>query len=159
MELQGSCHCEKVKFKVKSNTPVPFMYCYCSICRKLAGGGGYSINIMDSLEVQGMEYVKIYRGIHEKNVPKEQQDECGNRRHFCGECSAMLWAYDPQWSQWCYPFASAIDTELPVAKRPVCIMLKYKAKWAPVPTEADAFDEYPDKSIEDWHKHNKLWQE
>ncbi|CAJ0754897.1 18240_t:CDS:10 [Entrophospora sp. SA101] len=63
MELQGSCHCGKVKFKVKSNTPVPYMRCYCSICRKLDGGGGYSINIMglnDTLEVDGMENVKTY---------------------------------------------------------------------------------------------------
>ncbi|CAG8555444.1 4529_t:CDS:10 [Ambispora leptoticha] len=101
-----------------------------------------------------MEYVKVYRGIKDKNVPKDQQEECGNRRHFCGECSAMLWAYDPKWPQWCYPFASAIDTDLPVSKRPVCIMLKHKANWAQVPSEKDAdlYDEYPDESLEEWHK-------
>ncbi|CAJ0650928.1 4291_t:CDS:10 [Entrophospora sp. SA101] len=76
-----SCHCGKVKFKVKSNTPVPYMRCYCSICRKLDGGGGYSINIMglnDTLEVDGMENVKTYyyRGIKDKSLPKKQQEEC-----------------------------------------------------------------------------------
>ncbi|RIA91969.1 glutathione-dependent formaldehyde-activating, GFA [Glomus cerebriforme] len=162
MELQGSCHCEKVKFTVKSHAPVPFMRCYCSICRKVGGGGGYAINILgqarnDTLKVEGMEHVKIYRGIHDKSLPKEQQEECGNRRHFCGECGCMLWAFDPQWSEWCYPFASAIDTPLPEPKRPNCIMLKYKANWArvPGPKEADLFDEYPDASLESWHKKNR----
>ena len=59
----------------------------------------------------------------------------------------------------CYPFASAINTPLPKPKRLVCIMLKYKASWvhAPSPKEADLFDEYPDASIESWHKNNKVW--
>ena len=37
MQLEGSCHCRKVKFTVDSAEPVPFMRCYCSICRKTAG--------------------------------------------------------------------------------------------------------------------------
>ncbi|CAG8461597.1 2453_t:CDS:2 [Rhizophagus irregularis] len=148
MELQGSCHCEKVKFTVKSHTPVPFMRCYCSICRKIGGGGGYVINIMgqaryDTLKVEGMEHTN------------------GNKRYFCGECGCMLWCYDLEWSEWCYPFASAIDTPLPEPKRPNCIMLNYKANWAHVPSseEADLFDEYPNNSIESWHKKNKAFIE
>jgi hypothetical protein len=46
MKLTGSCHCGAVKFSVESKTPYPYMRCYCSICRKTAGGGGYAINIM-----------------------------------------------------------------------------------------------------------------
>ncbi len=46
MLLEGSCHCGAVKFSVESYTPYPYMRCYCSICRKTAGGGGYTINIM-----------------------------------------------------------------------------------------------------------------
>ncbi|CAG8536493.1 13374_t:CDS:2 [Funneliformis mosseae] len=167
MELQGSCHCEKVKFTVKSQTPVPFMRCYCSICRKVDGGGGYSINIMgqariirinnDTLKVNGMEYVKSYRGIKDKSLPKNRQKECGNKRHFCGECGCMLWAYDQQYPEWCYPFASAIDTPLPKPKQIICIMLKDKADWAHVPEGAVEFDEYPEDSIESWHKNNKAW--
>ena len=45
MHLEGSCHCGKIKFTVESAEPVPFMRCYCSICRKTAGGGGYAINV------------------------------------------------------------------------------------------------------------------
>ena len=39
--LEGSCHCGAVHFTVRSHTPQPYMHCYCSICRKTAGGGGY----------------------------------------------------------------------------------------------------------------------
>ena len=56
MRLDGSCHCGGVRFRVESHTPYPFMRCYCSICRKTQGGGGYAINIMgeaDTLEVRG----------------------------------------------------------------------------------------------------------
>ncbi|CAB4408897.1 unnamed protein product [Rhizophagus irregularis] len=164
MELQGSCHCEKVKFTVKSHTPVPFMRCYCSICRKIGGGGGYAINIMgqyNTLKVEGMEHTKFYQAIKDKSLPKNQQELCGNRRYFCGECGCMLWCYDLEWSEWCYPFASAIDTPLPEPKRPNCIMLNYKANWAHVPSseEADLFDEYSNNSIESWHKKNKAFIE
>ena len=41
MLLKGSCHCGAVKFEVKAYAPAPYMRCYCSICRKTAGGGGY----------------------------------------------------------------------------------------------------------------------
>ena len=62
MRLEGSCHCGAVKFSVESHTPYPFMRCYCSICRKTAGGGGYAINIMgetDSLKVKGEDNLSI----------------------------------------------------------------------------------------------------
>lgn len=50
MELQGSCRCGGVKFSCLSHTPYPYMRCYCSICRKLAGGGGFAINIMAQVQ-------------------------------------------------------------------------------------------------------------
>lgn len=46
MRLDGSCYCGAVEFTVESRTPYPYLRCYCSICRKTAGGGGYAINIM-----------------------------------------------------------------------------------------------------------------
>ena len=46
MRLKGSCSCGAVKFSLDSHTPYPYMRCYCSICRKTQGGGGYAINIM-----------------------------------------------------------------------------------------------------------------
>jgi hypothetical protein len=45
MLLEGSCHCGAVSFRVESETPYPYQACYCSICRKTAGGGGYAINL------------------------------------------------------------------------------------------------------------------
>ena len=42
----GSCRCGAVRFSVASHTPYPYQLCYCSICRKTAGGGGFAINIM-----------------------------------------------------------------------------------------------------------------
>ena len=50
MQLEGSCHCGAVRFSLHSTTPCPYMRCYCSICRKTAGGGGYAINIMGDYE-------------------------------------------------------------------------------------------------------------
>ena len=64
MLLEGSCHCGVVRFRVESPEPYPFMCCYCSICRKTAGGGGYAINLgalSGTLEVEGEENVSIYR--------------------------------------------------------------------------------------------------
>ncbi|WP_444919191.1 GFA family protein [Microbulbifer sp. JMSA003] len=40
VKLKGSCHCQSVKFSLSSRQPYPFNRCYCSICRKTAGGGG-----------------------------------------------------------------------------------------------------------------------
>ena len=56
MKLEGSCHCKAVRFSVESHEPVPFMRCYCSICRKTAGTGGFAINLgadYQSLQVEG----------------------------------------------------------------------------------------------------------
>lgn len=45
MQLEGSCHCGAVRFSLRAHSPVPFMHCHCSICRKTAGSGGYAINL------------------------------------------------------------------------------------------------------------------
>jgi hypothetical protein len=44
--LEGSCRGGAVRFSVASHTPCPYQLCYCSICRKTVGGGGFAINIM-----------------------------------------------------------------------------------------------------------------
>src|SRR3546814_7191667 len=41
MHLQGSCRCGAVGFSCDAYAPMPFLRCYCSICRKTAGGGGH----------------------------------------------------------------------------------------------------------------------
>ena len=45
MHLEGSCHCGDVRFRLESSHPYPFNLCYCSICRKTSGAGGFAINI------------------------------------------------------------------------------------------------------------------
>ncbi|CEG65734.1 hypothetical protein RMATCC62417_02454 [Rhizopus microsporus] len=155
MELKGSCHCEKVHFKFISHTPAPFMRCYCSICRKCQGGGGYSINIMGefkTLEVtKGKEYLKGYQALRDK----EKGELGGNIRYFCSECGSHLYAYDKKYEEWFYPFASSIDTDLPELKPEECyhILLNSKANWVHTPSH-NAFDKYPDCSLEAWHKSN-----
>ena len=45
MLIQASCVCGSVRFQVEADAPTPYLRCYCSICRKTAGSGGYAINL------------------------------------------------------------------------------------------------------------------
>ncbi len=87
----------------------------------------------------------------------------GNIRYFCSECASNLYAYDKQWSDFVYPFASAIDTPLPevdIESDVYHIMQGSKANWVPVlPSYKNQFKEYPDCSLEEWHKKNKQYIE
>ena len=63
IRLEGSCRCGAVSFSFDSHTPYPYQRCYCSICRKSAGGGGYAINIMgvaDTLKVKGRRAIGVW---------------------------------------------------------------------------------------------------
>ena len=160
MELGGSCHCAAVKFTVVSHTPYPFMRCYCSICRKTAGGGGYAINIMGdahTLRVKGRKQVAVYRArLVEPGAKRRVRSPA--HRHFCVRCASALWVWDTRWPEWVYPFASAIDTPLPKPPEEVELMLNYAAPWADIPSGAQHthFAEYPDESIIDWHRKRGL---
>ena len=71
MNIEGSCYCGKVSFSALSHTPYPYMRCYCSICRKTSGSGGYGINIMaqaDSLIVQGQDNLAFHHGMQHDPV-------------------------------------------------------------------------------------------
>ena len=65
--LSGSCHCKSVTFTVKSSEPMPFNRCYCTVCRKTAGAGGFAINIgnigadFKTLEIEGRKHIRVYR--------------------------------------------------------------------------------------------------
>jgi hypothetical protein len=162
MILEGSCRCGAVRFSLDSHTPYPFMRCYCSICRKTAGGGGYAINIMGvakSLRVTGKKDLHIYRAKLASGEEKGALMTSSGRRHFCGRCASALWLSDPTWPELVHPFASAIDTALPTPPELVHIMLKYKAPWVEVTAgpKDQLYDEYPEESIEEWHKKRGLW--
>jgi len=149
MHLDGSCHCGAVRFSLESDTPVPYMRCYCSICRKTGGGGGFAINLggqADSLKVQGEEAISVYNAVIEgKPSPAE--------RRFCSRCGAALWAWDPRWPDLVHPFASAIDTALPPAPQNIHIMLASKPAWVPLhdAKAEDCYEQYPTESLHDWH--------
>ena len=72
-----------------------------------------------------------------------------------------LVAVRPNWPDLVHPFASIIDTPLPVPPARTHLMLRYKPDWVqPVIGENDlTFDLYPEQSIEDWHKLRGLWIE
>jgi len=150
MRLEGSCHCGAVRFTLEAPHPYPYQRCYCSICRKTAGGGGYAINLggrADTLEVQGEENTGVYRAV----IDGEQSP---GERHFCRHCASALWVYDPRWPELVHPFASAIDSELPIPPERVHLLLGSKAGWVEVEARENdrCFDEYPEESLAEWHR-------
>ena len=155
MQLEGSCHCGAVRFAVKSREPVPFMRCYCSICRKTAGTGGYAINLgaeHESLKVHGGEHLSIYQARMADGTRSTGQ------RHFCKLCGSALWMYDPTWPELVHPHAGAIDTPLPRPPDVVHMMLGSKPDWvdAHVRPADETFDDYPEESLAQWHERHKL---
>ncbi|MFV2059961.1 MAG: GFA family protein [Gammaproteobacteria bacterium] len=160
MLLKGSCHCEVVTFTVESHYIYPFNYCYCSICRKTSGGGGYAINLSgdyNSLSISGAENLKIYHP-KIKNTGTNQIETSPAEINFCSECGSSLWLYDSRWPNLVHPYASAIDSELPIAPERTHLMLDYKASWVSVDLESNdnEFPEFPVESIAEWHERLKL---
>ena len=156
MKLNGSCHCGAVRFSVLSPHPYPFNLCYCSICRKTAGGGGYAINLgadYSTLEVYGEENVAVFHA-KIRNEKTGAVDESPGERRFCRICGSALWVWDPRWPELVHPFASAIDTNLPVPPERTHMMLSSKPAWVTVAAADNdkSFDVYPDESLAEWHR-------
>ena len=162
MNIEGSCYCGEVKFSAISHTPYPYMQCYCSFCRKTSGSGGYGINIMaqaDSLNVQGQDNLVFHHGMQHDAETDELIPSQG-KRYFCRQCGSPLWAADPRWPDWIYPYASAVNTPLPKPPEIVHIMLEFAAPWIEIPSGEGHhhFDRFPDESIEQWHKRHGLYE-
>lgn len=156
MQLEGSCQCGAVRFRVRSAQPYPYQRCYCTVCRKTQGGGGYAINLgadAETLRVTGRARIVLYHA-----RLKEPEDLRAHRstaeRHFCGQCGTALWLYDPEWPELLHPFASAIDTPLPVPPETTHIMLEFKAPWVvpEIGARDRQHDRYPEESLADWHE-------
>ena len=125
MKLEGSCHCRAVRFSLCSSHPYPFNVCYCSICRKTAGGGGYAINLggeFETLVIEGKKSVSVYRA----RPSADDSDASPAERSFCRHCGSSLWVWDPRWPELVHPFACAIDTPLPMAPERTHLMLASK---------------------------------
>ena len=162
MRIEGSCHCGQVRFSCEAPSRVPYQICDCSICRKTAGGSGGAINLgarMDTLQVEGREHLGVYRA-----RIRSDDGDCrisSGQRHFCTGCGSALWLFDPEWPELVHPHASAIDTPLPVPPERVHMMLGSKANWVRVPSGDGEvhFDEYPEESLEAWHRRHGLYDE
>ncbi len=160
--LEGSCRCRAVVFTCDSHAPVPYQLCYCSICRKTAGGGGYAINlsaVASSLRIEGRVAVGVYRAKID-----DADGHCTTstgQRSSCMRCAAALWLYDPEWPELLHPFASAIDTELPPAPARTHIMLDFKPAWVPLGASPQDIlrPGGPDESIEEWHRRHGFWRD
>jgi len=88
MQLEGSCHCGAVTFSLESAHPYPYQRCYCSICRKTQGGGGYAINLggdAESLKVRGRQLISIYHA-RMKGAADSRAHASTAERHFCSQC-------------------------------------------------------------------------
>jgi hypothetical protein len=161
MKIEGSCRCGHVHFSCDAYAPVPFLRCYCSICRKTAGGGGYAINLgafAKTLKIRGKKFLSVYRA---KITDKGKTTTSSGERNFCNCCGSALWLFDPEWPELVHPFASAIDTPLPKAPERVHMMLDFKAPWVEVPTGKGEkhVRRYPKESLEAWHRRHGLLSE
>lgn len=155
MKLEGSCACGAISFTVESQHPYPFNICYCSICRKTGGGGGYAINLgadAASLVVSGQDNCAVYQATI-LDATTGSSEVSTAERSFCKNCGSALWLWDPRWPELLHPFASAVDTALPIAPEHTHLMLAYKEPWvkADIGEGDKCFDEYPDESIAEWH--------
>jgi hypothetical protein len=156
LNASGSCHCQAVRFSVELYAPCPYLRCYCSICRKVAGGGGYAIDLgghVRTLVVQGAEHLGVYDA-----ASGQPGTAAGRGRRFCTRCASALWNFDPAWPELVHPFASCIDSELPSAPAHVHIMLGSKASWVPLAGAPgdELCDTYPEQSLAQWHARQGL---
>ncbi|UVE16422.1 GFA family protein [Pseudomonas sp. LS44] len=156
MQLEGSCHCGAVAFSLTSAQPYPYQRCYCSICRKTQGGGGYAINLAgeaQSLKVRGRKEITIYHA-KLKDLGDKRARISRAERHFCRLCGSALWLFSPEWPELIHPFASAIDTPLPVPPEHTHLLLDSKAAWVEVDASPGdkQFQGYPEESIAQWHE-------
>jgi hypothetical protein len=141
-------------------SPVPFLHCHCSICRKTAGGGGYAINLgarAATMKVRGRSHLGCYHALIREPGRRTRRSKA--ERRFCKECGSALWLWDPTWPELIHPHASAIDTPLPKPAEVVEAALAYAASWVDVPRGKGhvRHRNWPEESLEDWHKRHRLW--
>lgn len=159
MKLKGSCHCRAVRFTVDAMSPVPFMHCHCSICRKTAGSGGYAINLgadASTLKLTGERHLGTYHAVMRE--PGKRSKRSKAERRFCLKCGSALWLRDPRWPELLHPHASAIDTPLPKPREVVEAALAYAPEWVDVPRGKGHVrcEQWPEESLEDWHRRHRV---
>ena len=113
-------------------------------------GGGYALNLggeAASLKAEGEENLSVYQAAQGDGVKSPA------RRHFCRLCGSALWLWDSRWPALIHPFASAVDTELPIPPERTHLMVASKARWVSMQAgpKDQVFDHYPQESIAAWH--------
>ena len=106
MLLEGSCRCGAVRFRVESPEPYPFMRCYCSICRKTAGGGGYAVNLgalSGTLEVEGEDNLSVYNAKPYDRGDAGEVPASEAERNFCRLCGSFLWLFSTSYPELVHP--------------------------------------------------------
>ena len=154
MLLEGSCHCRAVTFTVEAGQPVPFNRCYCAVCRKTAGSGGFAVNLgadYATLRVTGAENLSVYRAQIDRGAKGVEHSPA--ERNFCRQCGSALWLYDPRWPAQVHPHAGAIDTPLPVPPARWHMMMEAAPAWVEPDIAAgdQVFAGYPEESLAEWH--------
>lgn len=155
MRLTGSCQCGRVTFRVASDTPYPFMFCYCSICRKTSGA--LTANIMgrrETLRTTGGRHLRCHHAVMRSRGRRARRSSA--ERWFCGACGTHLYVLDDRWPDGVWPNAAAVDTPLPVPPEHVQLMVRYKPDWVPMVDDGPKYPEYPRLSIAAWHEQHGL---
>jgi hypothetical protein len=139
---------------VLSETPVPFLFCFCSICRK-TGGAAFGCNVMgirDTLEVTGTRSLRFFNARVREAGKRTVVSEA--KRWFCAACGTHLYLTDDRWPTGVWPYVSAIDTPLPVPARPISMMTRFRPKWVPswMLSHGPKYARYPDLSVAGWHE-------
>ena len=109
-----------------------------------------------TMNIEGAEHLSVYRSALNDRGMYEEDGLGFSRRSFCKHCGTMMWNANPNHGDWIYLFASAVDTPLPAPPEVRHTMVKHKAPWIELSDSEQQFDQYPDESIEDWHKNRGL---
>lgn len=104
------------------------------------------INVMGeakTLQVERQEHLRMY-----------QPDDEKLESYFCEYCGSHLYVFLPDWPQWIYPFASAIDTALPQPPEIFHVLLDEVVDWVEVSEGENHFHfgQNTEESIEMWHR-------
>ena len=108
---------------------------------------------------RGRKNIAIYHALL-KGEGEKRAHRSSAERHFCSLCGTGLWLFSPEWPELIHPFASAIDTPLPVPPEHTHLMLGSKASWVEVDARPKdrQFELYPEESIAQWHERLGLTQ-
>jgi hypothetical protein len=152
--LEGSCQCGKVTFTVESETPVPFLFCFCSICRKTSGGA-FGCNIMgirDTLAVRGRRSLRAYHARVRERGRRTVVSRA--QRWFCASCGTHLYVTDERWPAGVWPNVAVVDSPLPAPEQPISMMTRFRPSWVPgwMLEHGKTHPRYPAVSIAGWHE-------